>query len=150
MDFAENVQNGNFINAFEQLKSLSEEKFEKRVVSVAFELENISAYFFMLSVIEKSENAFHHYIASVVLSTALSHLTGAYHAGLYHARKAIELAPDEISYKEYLLLFHDIPERLVSSQEAFKLSLEILKVNPTRQRALELKMKLQSSLIDSN
>ncbi|QSO46734.1 tetratricopeptide repeat protein [Alicyclobacillus mengziensis] len=49
---------------------------------------------------------------------------------MFHTRRAIELSPDDVSLKEHLLLFHDIPEKLVTTEEARKIAEEIISVAP--------------------
>lgn len=39
---------------------------------------------------------------------------GAYKSGLFHTRRAIELSPNNLFYKEMLLFFDSIPNNLIS------------------------------------
>ena len=48
-----------------------------------------------------------HYLASFLLSMGLNHLQGAYQTAFFHAKKAVELSPQDNSYKEYLLFFYE-------------------------------------------
>lgn len=39
-------------------------------------------------------------------------------SSLYHARKAVELAPNDVELLEYLLLFRELPGRYIGQEEA--------------------------------
>ncbi len=73
----------------------------------------------------------------MLISQALSHIEGAYNTGLYHARQAIQIEPKNITYKEYILLFNNIPEKLINDLEAIAIAKEILKQDPTNATALQ-------------
>ncbi|WP_278343214.1 hypothetical protein [Parageobacillus thermoglucosidasius] len=58
----------------------------------------------------------------------MCHLPDAYASALYHAKRAVELSPEDVSLKEHLLLFYEIPEKLISKEEAKAIAQEILKI----------------------
>ncbi|KQU21835.1 hypothetical protein ASG65_21265 [Bacillus sp. Leaf13] len=58
---------------------------------------------------------------------ALNHLEGDYQTSFHHAKKAEELSPNDMSYKEYLFFFHAIPDKLLGNEEALEIANEILK-----------------------
>jgi len=64
------------------------------------------------------------------MASALNHLQGAYLVALFHARQAVSLNPDDVGLWEYLLLFHDIPERLIGDDEAVQIAKRILTIKP--------------------
>lgn len=66
----------------------------------------------------------------------LNHLEGAYQAAFFHAKKAVGLSPNDISYKEYLLLFYEIPEQLLTKEEATDIAKEILEEDPENKVSL--------------
>ena len=68
-----------------------------------------------------------HYCAAVRMGQALVHIDGAYSSAFFHAQRAVILAPPEIFYKEYILLYYSIPERLLSYEEARKIAESLLK-----------------------
>ncbi|MFJ6267099.1 hypothetical protein ACIQGW_19250 [Lysinibacillus xylanilyticus] len=47
----------------------------------------------------------------------------------------MELDEEDIELKEYLLFFYDIPDKLLSKQEAKTLAEEIINLNPKREVA---------------
>lgn len=64
--------------------------------------------------------------ASELLALALNVLPGTYPTAYWHARRAVALAPRDISYKEHLLSFHNNPDRLMSDEEARRVAQEVL------------------------
>ncbi|VJM03494.1 Uncharacterised protein [Streptococcus pneumoniae] len=74
----------------------------------------------------------------MVLFHSLNFLEGAYYTALYHAKTAVLLSPERIIYKENLLLFYELPEKLLSEEEAKIVIDDILKKNPTNELALNL------------
>ncbi|MBN2910566.1 hypothetical protein JQC72_13750 [Polycladomyces sp. WAk] len=44
----------------------------------------------------------------------------------------------DVSVKEFLLLFHEIPEKLISEDEAKKIAMEVLKEKPDSIPALRI------------
>ncbi|MCW6086064.1 MULTISPECIES: hypothetical protein [Clostridium] len=84
----------------------------------------------------KQESSALHYIASELFSMPLCHVTGAYNSSLFHARRAIELDPNNISYKEYILLFYNLPEKLIGQYEAKKFAQEVIEKLPNSKVAL--------------
>ncbi|BBW96444.1 hypothetical protein ACPVTF_08110 [Geobacillus icigianus] len=100
--------------------------------SCQFMLANLLIYSYLIN---NNETAYYHYLASELLSTAFCHLPDAYASALYHAKRAVELSPEDVSLKEHLLLFHDIPEKLISKEEAKAIAQEILKIMPNSEAA---------------
>ncbi len=45
-------------------------------------------------------------------------------------KKAIELEPQNIAFKEYLLSYNSLPDEVLSDEEALEIRKQILKVNP--------------------
>ena len=142
MKLKEKILTGEFKEAHKIIDDIGINTIKDKLLDIAYDKESIEVYFFVLTLIEKHETSEMHYLASKVLSTALCHTKGAYNAALYHARKSIQLAPEDISYKEYLLLFYNIPEKLISDNEALKISQKILSVNPDNKIAQEIMDKI--------
>lgn len=83
-------------------------------------------YAFLCYVLYDTNTAYLHNLTSVIMSTALCHIQGAYQTAFFHAKKAIELAPNDLNFKEFLLFFYVIPEKLLSHDEAMIIAKEIL------------------------
>jgi tetratricopeptide (TPR) repeat protein len=129
---------GKFIEVHEELKKINFKELEDFLVELAYETESIAVYSFVSYLILTEENANNHYLASLLLSQPLSHLIGAYQAALYHAKRAIELAPKDTELKEYLLFFYELPDELMSREEAVAIAKEIIKINPKSRPALAI------------
>ncbi|MEB2280721.1 hypothetical protein LAV73_12005 [Lysinibacillus xylanilyticus] len=121
----------NFTEAKALVDSLNKVELENYMLELCYESENIIYYSFVFDMLKSKETSFLHYIASIILSQPLSHLEGAYQAAFYHAKKAVELDEEDIELKEYLLFFNDIPDKLLSNQEAKTIAEEIINLNPT-------------------
>lgn len=120
----------NFTEAKALVDSLNKVDLENYMLELCYESENIIYYSFVFDMLKSKETSFIHYIASIILSQPLCHIEGAYQAAFYHAKKAVELDEDDIELKEYLLFFNDIPDKLLSNQEAKTLAEEIINLNP--------------------
>ncbi|MFU8646663.1 hypothetical protein ACNA06_04960 [Lysinibacillus sp. RSDA_15] len=120
----------NFTEAKALVDSLNKVEIENYMLELCYESENILYYSFVFDMLKDKETSFIHYIASIILSQPLCHIEGAYQAAFNHAKKAVELDEGDIELKEYLLFFNDIPDKLLSNQEAKILSEEIINLNP--------------------
>lgn len=120
----------NFTEAKALVDSLNKVELENYMLELCYESENILYYSFVFDMLKSKETSFIHYIASIILSQPLCHIEGAYQAAFYHAKKAVELDEGDIELKEYLLFFNDIPDKLLSNQEAKILAEEIINLNP--------------------
>lgn len=108
------------------------------ILKIAFETENVMTYTFVCFLLLKAETAFWRSVAAQVLSQPLCFIEGAYLAGLMHLRRAIQLDNNNISFKEYLLFFYDLPEPLLDAHEPIEVAQEIIKYNPTSKVALHI------------
>lgn len=133
-----NILEGNFKKANDISKKMSLNDLENELLEIAFETDNISIYFFILDLLNEDANAELHEMASTILSTAYSHVVGSYNLALNHMRKAMYLDPHDITYKEGMLFFYNIPEQLITKAQAIELAKEIIKINPENERAKEI------------
>jgi len=77
--------------------------------------ENILGYYACLSLLQleltNEEQAGIHHMAAFVLANGINTTEGAYRLGLYHAQMCVELAPENMVYKQVILrVFAEIPE----------------------------------------
>ena len=116
-------------NKFNELHSFLLEKSEKEIESIlftiAYDYDCLLVYTFINSVISKNETSMWHYFASSILAMAFSHLNYGYQMAYYHAVKAIELSPENIDLKNYILLFYSIPEKILSKDLALDYAREV-------------------------
>jgi hypothetical protein len=115
--------------------NISIDNIKPELLLKAFDSGSISPYAFLCSLLDHREAHVVHEAASEIMSTALSHIPGAYSVALYHARKLVELDPDNVENREYLLLFHAIPDKLINDAEAVELAKDILKRKPDSKAA---------------
>lgn len=93
-------------------------------------IQIISHLTFFLYLILENENAKLHEIASALLSFPYAWISRGYSVALNHLRKAIVLSPENMYYKELILFYHDIPDHLLSKEDAIKYAKQVLEVNP--------------------
>lgn len=137
---------GDFKGANALIEKESKNFLEQIILELGFDEASVGAYSFVCHLITIRESSDLHYLASELLSTALCHLPDAYSSALFHARRALELNPENVSLKEYLLLFHDIPEQLISKEEAKEIARDILNTMPNSiaaQNILKYEQNLQ-------
>ena len=128
------LADGKIDEAGELIKKLDgklvNEKIQDVLLKIAFEKQSIIPYIVVLKLLIENESACLHAFASTLLSNALCWIEGAYAAGLYHQKRAVELEPQNISFKEYLLSYNSLPEELLSDEDALEIRKQILKEEP--------------------
>jgi hypothetical protein len=77
----------------------------------------------------------YHRWAITLLKIAFCHLKGAYQTAFYHTQRAIELAPHDVDLQESLLFFNDIPDKVITDEEAQVIAQDILLKKPTSEPA---------------
>ena len=118
--------------------NMSETVARECLMELGFEKASITIYGFLCSALCDREDAKLHYLASEVLTMPLCHLDGAYATGFYHAKKAAQMRPDDVELKEAVLLFYNIPEKLLNKEDASKLAKDILEKNPNSKAAIDI------------
>jgi hypothetical protein len=117
---------------FDTLYTAFEDKSEEQIADTllvsAYDDENLLTYTFSNYVLSKEQSSKWHYIASFLMAMAFNHLTYGYQVAYYHALKAVELNPSDVSLKEYILLFYSIPEKLLPEKMAVAFAHDISKV----------------------
>lgn len=94
---------GQFLIAQKELKFLDQKTFEQAILEIGCDEINICSYAFICFLLRKHEASYYHSLASTLLSAAFCHLEGGYYAAIYHARRAIDLSPNDIQLQENLL-----------------------------------------------
>jgi len=134
----EDILSGNFEKASKIVSQLSLDFFTKKIVSLAYKNTSLVYYSFVQYLIAKNECADYHSIASQLLSTSLCLIKGAYTSAYFHALRAIEIEPQNIKHKEFLLFFYKNPENVLSIEIAMKTANEILAKDPENEVAQEV------------
>ena len=133
----------NIENGLELLKGLSDTEVESAFQGYAFDTRDIRAYTFVTELIRREEKWQWQYLASLIMCTGLCQFEGAYFTAYFHALEAIKLAPDEESLREYVLFFHNIPDRVMSKKEAMEQVKVLLSMNPDNVTGLHVLADLQ-------
>jgi tetratricopeptide (TPR) repeat protein len=100
------------------------------LLDISFDTKNIAVYFFLEDWIYDKESAELHSMASSLLSVAFAWVPRAYHIAFRHIRQAIKLEPSNLDYKEMILEYHEIPECLLSLEEAIDHAEQVIEREP--------------------
>ena len=142
------ILKGHFEEAKKITKKLASKELRDALFRIAYDRNSIAPYGFICFLLQGKETPQLHTIAAVLLSHGINHLPNAYNLALYHARRATEMSPDWEN-KEYLLFFHELPEKLISDEEALKIAKEILKINSNSKAAKEILEELSKKKVKS-
>lgn len=137
-DIEQLILNGFFEKAKLILESHNINYIREKLLKISYDTGNIITYTFINSILYTNETAELHYCASELLCMPLCHIEGAYESALFHARKAIELDPEDISYKEYILFFSRLPKKIISDDEIIKYARDVLEEIPDNKAALDV------------
>lgn len=130
------ILKGDFDQAKKIVDNLSYEELDGELTEIAFNHSSISNYTFIMSLLIEQEKVGLHEIAFDMLVNPLCHIEGAYYAALYHARRCIELSgQQDAGYLSYLLFLHDVPDKVVSNEEARVAAKKILELDPDNEVA---------------
>lgn len=129
---------GNIEEAKDVFKEMNYVEARDVLLKIGYDTESITPYSFICSLLCEKESANLHYLASEILVNPLCFLVGAYNAALYHARRAAQLEPNDTSLKEYLLLFYNIPDKLISKEDAVEIAREVVNKIPNSKVALDV------------
>jgi len=131
----EHILDGEFDLGRSLYKKENCEMLEHDILVIAYNTDNIATYFFILYMIFHREEAELHFIACSLLINPFVYIQGAYYLAYDHILKASILDPHNLKYKENLLFFYHIPEKILGINEAINIANQILKVCPTSSAA---------------
>ncbi len=135
--FKKLISDGKLLEAKKLVPTIEYANLRNALLSIGYDEENICSYAFVCSLLIDKETIQYHYLASEILNNAFPHLVGGYASSMYHIRRALELSPDNVELKENLLFFNVIPQKLLSDDEARRLSKEILQKKPGSKVAIK-------------
>lgn len=138
MKFKDAILRGDYKSANALASDMDMEILRDTLYLLAYDSGSITPYGFVNDLLLDEETSEIHYTASFLMSMALNHLEGAYKIAFYHANKAAELSPNDMSCQEYLLFFYAIPDKLVSNDEAIKIAKNILERDPKNMTVLSV------------
>lgn len=129
------IMSGEFMAARAKAGTTDEQVLKSILFEIGYDEGDISAYGFVCYLITQNEQAKYHNLAILLLNGAYSYVPGAYATAFYHAMRVCAIEPGNVDAKEQLLLFHEIPEKLLSDEEARVVATEILRVRPESRAA---------------
>ena len=120
-----------FDEAYNIIRTWSEQELTDFAIEEAFESENISIICFVEFLISKENSYFHHRLAVDVLNARCWH-EGAYSVALFHAKEMFRINPC-IEALEAILFYYDVHE--LTDSEAEEIAKEILRREPNNKAA---------------
>ena len=110
------------------------------IILEAAEAANSTILDFLSFLLDENETALYHLLTAMAL-IQMCWLKDAYQLAYMHACALLKLEPTA-EHKEFMLFFFDIPEKILSKEQAFILAKEILLEKPTSIAANRIATKL--------
>jgi tetratricopeptide (TPR) repeat protein len=129
---------GKFLEAEPAISTFNETELSNTLFEIGNEQESLCAYSFICFLLMRQESISRHNIAFNLLIIAYPHIKGSYESALYHARRIMELCPEDVEYGEYLLILNKLPGGPVTDEEAKEIALKIYAQNPSNLPAQEV------------
>lgn len=115
------------------LKNMEINKQKELLMELAFETEYLSIYTYVSYRIcneKEIKNLVElHQMAAELLSNCYNFIEGGYSAAFFHAKKVLELKPEDIGSLEQMLFYYIIPEKILDSKKALEIAKKIIKVD---------------------
>lgn len=105
------------------------------LLDLAQDLQTETPYHALRKLAADTGDSMWHQLAAILLIWATPHIEGAYGRAFEHARAAVDLDSHDVSHKEILLFFADLPDHLLPRSEALALAREILRQDPSNEKA---------------
>lgn len=143
-EFLIKIHAGKFKEAHMVIANLDHKKRNQFLLELAIDTQSIATYAFVGYLLTVQESPELHYCAAGLLNHAFCYLTGAYSTALFHARRAANLLPHDISCKEELLYYFGLPDQVMDSEEAQKIAKGILVQDATNKIAHNVIQKIKN------
>lgn len=128
-----------YTNATILIQTIGFKSFLNELLESANQEESITHYTFVTGWLTEEETYEKHILAINLLFHPLCHINGAYQSSVYHVRRCIELSEqDDLCSLENLLFLNEVPEKVVSDQEAQKVARAILNIKPHHKLAKQV------------
>ncbi|MBR0490501.1 MAG: hypothetical protein IJJ82_00445 [Clostridia bacterium] len=146
-EIRKNLICGNYEKVDELVKNMSISELRKLILDrICFNKEELSTYtYIQYRILNASSSELYdlHMLACGILIIYFTYVEGAYASGLYHAKKALELEPNNPDAIKVVLDFWDLPEglhgeRLISKKYAKELAQHLLEIEPESEWAKEI------------
>ena len=140
-EIIEKIRNRNFTEAEGLINNFQE--VHSQITETAYETEDevfCEFYEFLLS--KDYNNPELHYALAELYTSVFNFLPSGYKKAFTHGQIAIKLAPNELSYKEFILLFYTLPTPILSKEKAEEYANEILECDRKNKAARFIKNSL--------
>lgn len=132
------LKEGKFEDAYRLMGEMNQSNFEL-IRDKAFQEEDMIYYEFLKFIIANyNDSAEMHYRCSELLCSVLNIFPESYSLGYSHALQAMNKSPEDYSFLEHLLLYYEIPDRLLSKDDAIKIAHKILSKYPDNPAAKQV------------
>jgi hypothetical protein len=112
------------------------ETSHEKIIEAAYTSgDNTFSHFYEFLTESEPSSPILHYCAAELYTTVFNYLPEGYKLAFEHAKKSIELSGDDITYKEFILLFYQLPLPLLCKEDALRYAGEILTKDPSNQAA---------------
>ena len=130
---------GNFFEAKASLNELEWGIVKDVLFMIGYSEKSLCANSFVCFLLLEKETIELHMLAiDLLVGNFACLIAGSYETAVYHARKAMQLNPDDIELGEALLFLNKFPEKPVSDEEAMLVAKKILEKNPSNEFAQEI------------
>jgi hypothetical protein len=136
--FLKAIQHGNYQEANSLLCLMPKKEVSQFLIDQAIETGSVAIYAFVCFLLLEQESTELHYCAAGILDHGLCYLKGATSASLFHAKRATELSPDDITCQQELLCYFGMPDQVMSKEEAKAIAENILLKDPNSVQALKV------------
>lgn len=138
------IIDGNFKSARRLAEILDRDQLEEFIISQPYDKnEYIIFYFFLEDWALEVEDDKLFVIISTLMASCLNWMPGAYNVALRYLKMAIKMNPNDVYYKQFMLLFYEIPERLITLEEAVGYAKEVLEVLPNDKASLRIIKRIE-------
>jgi|SRR5581483_8237243 len=136
--FLDAVHQGNYHKAKKLIRDMPHNQLCQFLIDLAIETGSIAIYTFTCFLLLEQESAELHYCAAGILDHGLCYLKGATSSSFFHAKRAVELSPNDITCQQELLYYFGMPDQVLSKEEAKTIAENILLKDPDNVEALEV------------
>ncbi|PAF08933.1 hypothetical protein CHH65_12935 [Shouchella clausii] len=133
------IKTFDFEEANRLLSQLSFEGFLNELLQLAYDDESILQYAFVNGWLVQKETYDLHLLAINLLFNPLCHIEGAYRSSLYHVKRCLVLSNNkDLISLENLLFLNEVPDKVVSDEEALEVAKLILEIQSDHEIAQNL------------
>lgn len=132
------ILEGRYDNAKELCERTPKEELRDIIINIAYDTENISIFSFALYMVQYNDKLYWLTLAIDLLINPLCFVEGAYSVALFCTRELLKIDKTAENL-EKIVFFYNIPEKLITKDEALMTVEEILKIDPNNKVALEFK-----------